>query len=59
MIKKIELIKKIFEDLNLEKNKKIKLNSIFLFKELYNIICEKLDSTCNLKIPKDMNLLMI
>ena len=55
MIKKIEIIKKIFEDLNLlNKSGKIKLNSVFLFKEIYNIVCDKLEPNSNLKIPKDI-----
>ena len=52
---RIELIKRIFKDLNLNYNynRKIKLNSVFLFKELYNIVCERLDKSGNLKINKD------
>ena len=50
---KIELIKRIFNDLNLNYNQKFKLNSVFLFKELYNIVCERLDKSGNLKINKD------
>ena len=55
MNQKIEFIKMMFTDLNLlDKNKKIKLNSVFMFKELYNIICDRLGPDNNLKIPKDL-----
>ena len=53
MKKKIEMLKEIYSDLLLEQNKIIKLNSVFLFKALYNKQCDKLDPNGSLKIPKD------
>ena len=52
--KEIELIKDILKDYELydEDKKKIKLNSVFLFKQLYNKECGKLDPNSNLKIDK-------
>ena len=47
--KYIELNKNIIEDYDKEK-KILKLNSVFLFKKLYNLECEKIDSSSNLKI---------
>jgi hypothetical protein len=51
--KERSLIKRIFNDLNLNYNQKFKLNSVFLFKELYNIVCERLDKSGSLRINKD------
>ena len=51
--KNIELIKNILEDYEFyEENKKIKLSSVFLFKKLYNLECEKVDPHSNLTIDK-------
>ena len=49
----IDLIKYILEDYdNYKKNQIFKLNSVFLFKKLYNIECEKYDPSSNLIIDK-------
>jgi len=51
MRKKIDLIKKIIEDYETyQEGKIIKLSSVFLFKKLYNLQCEKLDQNSNLRI---------
>jgi len=51
--KNIELIKNILDDYDsYEENKKLKLSSVFLFKKLYNLECEKIDPNSNLKIDK-------
>ena len=46
----IELIKNILEDYGYEECRTLKLSSAFLFKKLYNLECEKINS--NLKIDK-------
>ena len=51
---KVKLIKDILKNYNLyNKNKKTKLSSVFLFKKLYNLECEKLNINSNLKIKKE------
>ena len=51
--KNIELIEKIIKDYEYdEENEKLKLNSVFLFKKLYNLECEKDDPNSNLKIDQ-------
>ena len=55
MREKIDLIKKITEDYETYRgeDKITKLSSIFLFKKLYNLQCDKLDPNGNLKIDKE------
>ena len=49
--KKVETIKKILEDYEFYKeNGVMRVNSVFLFKKLYNLNCDELDSNSNLKI---------
>ena len=49
----IELLERILSDYDYEENKEIiKLSSVFLFKKLYNIECEKEDPKNTLKIDK-------
>ena len=52
--KKFELIKNILEEYFsfFGKNRKIKLDSVFLFKIIYNLVCEKTEPNSNLKINK-------
>jgi len=52
--KNIELIKNIIDDYEYtpEENKNLKLSSVFLFKKLYNLECDKVDPNSNLKIDK-------
>ena len=48
---KIELIKYVLKDYeSYDENKKIKLNSVFLFKKLYNIECDRISPNDNYKI---------
>ena len=50
--KNIKLIQKLLEDREVgdEKEKTIKVNSVYLFKKLFNLQCDELESS-NLKIP--------
>ena len=49
----IELIINILEDYDFcEENTTLKLSSVFLFKKLYNLECDKVDPNSNLKIDK-------
>jgi len=52
--KEFQLIRDIIKEYYLffGENRKIKLDSIFLFKKLYNLECEKKDPNSNLKISK-------
>ena len=48
---KVETIKKILQDYEFYKEDGVmKVNSVFLFKKLYNLNCDELDSNSNLKI---------
>jgi len=56
--KNIELIKKIIYDYKYNEKKygrKLKISSVFLFKKLYNLECEKEDPNSNLKIKEEIN----
>ena len=52
--KDIKIIKGILQDYNFyRENKKTKLSSVFLFKKLYNLECEKSNANNNLLIKKN------
>ena len=53
IMERVKTLKEILKDYDLYHEKKIfKLNSIFLFKQLYNMECENEESNNNLKIDK-------